>query len=417
MKNNIFYFFLLMTTIVASCNNSTERKQPDEAETKTKYKEGSFGYDLDFLKQHDSVVILETDGGLAKVIVSPKYQAKVFTSTAAGDDGSSFGWVNYKAFTASVDQHMNAYGGENRLWLGPEGGRFSLYFKPKSEMVFENWKTPAPIDTEAWMVTNQDKEAVAMQKEMKLTNYQGTTMHLLVDRRVRILDRQQIPAKLGIVVDSTVKMVGYETENVLTNRGTAEWTESTGMPCMWLLDMFKPSPSTVIIIPFKKSAGQPFNKVATTHYFGEIAADRILHTNETLFFKADGRSRGKLGIVPGKAKPVAGSYDAQSKILTITMFDVDATAKYLNQEWNINKPTFSGDAVNAYNDGPLADGTQMGPFYEIESVSPAAFLKPSQQLSHHHAVFHFTGNEQALNSIAQKVLGINIADIKNAFRK
>ena len=24
---------------------------------------------------------------------------------------------------------MNAYGGENRLWLGPEGGKYSLFFK------------------------------------------------------------------------------------------------------------------------------------------------------------------------------------------------------------------------------------------------------------------------------------------------
>ena len=28
-----------------------------------------------------------------------------------------------------------------------------------------------------------------------------------------------------------------------------------------------------------------------------------------LYFKADGKSRGKLGVVPGKAKPFAGSYD------------------------------------------------------------------------------------------------------------
>ena len=53
---------------------------------------------------------------------------------------------------------------------------------------------------------------------------------------------------------------------------------------------------------------------------------------------------------------------------------------YLNQEWNIIKPPFSGDAVNAYNDGPLADGSQMGPFYEIETVSPAAFLKPGESI-------------------------------------
>src|SRR5262245_60593929 len=91
-------------------------------------KEGSFGFDLQFLQKFDSVLVLKSGGGNAQVIVSPKYQGKVFTSTAEGHEGRSFGWINYKAFTALPDKHMNAYGGENRLWLGPEGGRYSLFF-------------------------------------------------------------------------------------------------------------------------------------------------------------------------------------------------------------------------------------------------------------------------------------------------
>jgi len=52
----------------------------------------------------------------------------------------------------------------------------------------------------------------------------------------------------------------------------------------------------------------------------------------------------------------------------------------------------------------------MGPFYEMESVSPAAFLKPGEKLSHNHYVFHFTGDEEHLDEIAQKVLGISLKD-------
>jgi hypothetical protein len=87
---------------------------------------------------------------------------------------------------------MNAYGGENRFWLGPEGGKFSLFFKPGSEMVFENWKTPAPIDTEAWQVTNKTDTSVALQKEMKLINYKGTELNLRVDRSINILDNSRL---------------------------------------------------------------------------------------------------------------------------------------------------------------------------------------------------------------------------------
>ena len=137
--------------------------------------------------------------------------------------------------------------------------------------------------------------------------------------------------------------------------------------------------------------------------------------DSTVFFKADGKQRGKLGIHPERAKNIAGSYDAENKVLTIIQFSLEPTAKYLNQEWRTDKPVFSGDAMNAYNDGPLSDGKQMGPFYELESVSSALFLPASKTAYHNHAVYHFTGSELQLNAISEKLLGVNIQTIKQAF--
>jgi hypothetical protein len=100
-------------------------------------------------------------------------------------------------------------------------------------------------------------------------------------------------------------------------------------------------------------------------------------------------------------------------VLTIIDFDVDSAGtsnpgRYLNQEWRTDRAPFSGDAMNAYNDGPLATGGQMGPFYELESVSPAAFLVPGGKQVHRHAVFHFTGSPEALDAICRKVLGTSL---------
>jgi hypothetical protein len=402
MTKRFLHFFLIYMLASSSCNNP---QKEDMA-----YARGSFGFDLQFLQMHDSVILLKSGDGNAQIIVSPKYQAKVFTSTADGDNGLSFGWVNYKAFTANVDPHINAFGGENRLWLGPEGGKFSLFFKPAAKMEFENWKTPSAFDTEAWSVVSKDAVSVKMSKEMDLINYQGTELSVIVNRNISILERQEIVKMMGLAIDDSVKAVGYETENILTNKGSKEWTEETGMPCIWILDMFTPSDKTTIVIPYLRDSTKP----ATTDYFGEIPANRIKYSDHILFFKADGKNRGKLGIHPARAKVVAGSYDAEKKILTITLFDVDNNGKYLNQEWNTKKPPFSGDAVNAYNDGPLVTGGQLGPFYELESVSPAAFLKPGVSLTHHHGVFHFTGSETGLNTIAEKVLGVSLEQIKNA---
>ena len=377
------------------------------------YQPGSFGYDLHFLQQYDSVIVLQTDDRNAKIIVSPKYQAKVFTSTC-GTDGTSFGWLNYKAFSAATNGHMNAFGGENRFWLGPEGGKFSLFFNKGAKMEFANWKTPAAFDTEPWSIAGRSDYSVHLQKQMSLTNYNGNQLHLLVNRTITILTQQKIDQLIGIKADTALRAVGYETNNELTNTGTSPWSEKTGLPCMWILDMFKPTPETVIIFPFKKAKGKPFTEIATTNYFGEIPSNRIKHTDEVLFFKADGKYRGKIGIHPQFAKQVAGSYDYKNKVLTVIIFQIDSTAKYLNQEWNTTKPPFSGDAANAYNDGPLADGSQMGPFYEIESVSPAAFLPPKQTLSHRQSVFHFSGSEQGINAIVENVFGVTVADIKKA---
>lgn len=401
----------MMTT---ACTDAPQTKEKVAA-TDSSDQKGTFGYDLSFLQKHDSVIVLSANDDKAQVIVSPKYQAKVFTSTADGDNGFSFGWVNYKAFSGPKDEHMNAYGGENRFWLGPEGGRFSLYFQPGAKMEFTNWKTPAAFDTEPWQVTNKSNDAVTMHKDMQLTNYKGTQLQMSVDRTIKILNNNDIENNTGITLPKEVKAVGYQTDNILFNKGNTEWTEATGMPCIWMLDMLKTTPKTVIVVPYKNAAGKNFTDVATTSYFGEIPAGRLKHDDNKLLFQADGKSRGKLGIKPSFAKPMLGSYDSQNKVLTVTMFQPDSSAKYLNQEWNTTKPSFSGDAVNAYNDGPLADGSQMGPFYEIESVSPAAFLKPGASISHKHSVYHFTGDEASLNTIAQKLLGVSLDEVKQAF--
>jgi hypothetical protein len=380
--------------------------------TETVFQQGTFGYDLQFLEKHDSVIVLQS--GDARVLVSPKYQGKVFTSSASGDAGPTFGWIHYKAFEGAPDQHMNAYGGENRLWLGPEGERFSLFFSPGAKMEFANWKTPAAFDTESWKVTGQTVTAVDLKKDMQLTNYAGTVLRLSIARSIVILDGGGIDSALALEADTSVHAVGYRTVNTLTNTGDQPWTETTGMPCLWLLDMFNPSPATTIVIPYTSDAGDS-SKPATTDYFGEISSDRVKYDGQTLFFKADGKSRGKLGIHPRRARPVVGSYDALHKVLTVTLFDTDTAARYLNQEWNTTKAPFSGDAVNAYNDGPLADGSQMGPFFELESVSPAAFLSVGQSLVHRHSVFHFTGPEPALDKICQNILGVSIDKIKSIF--
>ncbi|MEO6150363.1 MAG: DUF6786 family protein, partial [Mucilaginibacter sp.] len=270
----------------------------------------------------------------------------------------------------------------------------------------------AAIDTELWELVSSSAKQASLSKTTKMLNYAGTTLDIKIDRDIAIIENDDIEQLLGIKLDN-IKAVGFSTINTLTNVGKKAWDKTSGAPVLWNLDMLSPSLKTVIVVPYIDTAS---GKVATTDYFGQIPMDRVTYKNGILLFKADGKSRGKLGIPPKRAKNMAGSYDGENHILTVTLFDIDNKGTYLNQEWNTDKDPFTGDAVNAYNDGPLADGSQMGPFYEIESVSPAAFLKPGEKLVHKHCVFHFTGDKEGLNSIALKTLGISLKDIEAEFK-
>ena len=380
-----------------------------------KFEKGAFGYDLAYLSQKDDgLIVLSGAGGKAQIIVSAKYQGKVFTSTANGLSGASLGFVNYKAFDSDViDEHINAYGGENRFWLGPEGGKYSVYFAPGDEQVFDNWHTPKPIDIEPWDVVSSDAKNVVMKKEMQVTNYLGKQLRLNVDRRISLMEPADANRILGIASNPYLNMVAYQTENAITNLNDFEWTEETGTICIWMLDMFNPAPDAVTVIPFNEGDEAELGKIVTSDYFGEIPADRLRIQGNVIYLKTDGKFRSKLGLNGKRTKAIAGNYDPESKRLTISTFDVDKDAIYLSQEWNPDKDPLTGDALNAYNDGPLADGSIMGPFLELESVSPAAFLKPSQSLTHRHTVFHFTGEEKDLNPIAEKLLGVSLRGCLN----
>lgn len=409
MKKFSWIIMLALIFLISACHR--DKRASTDLE---RYNYGAFGYDLKFLlEKDDNLILLESAMGDSKVAVSPKYQGKVFTSSADGFEGKSFGWINHEAFDQPLNPHMNAYGGENRLWLGPEGGQYSVFFNPGDKMEFENWVTPPAVDYESWETISKTTQRVSMQKESVFSNYSGTEFHIRINRDVRMLEITDIQEILDMELENDlIRAVAYETDNTITNIGGNTWTKESGAPCIWILDMFTPSPFTTIIIPYHETGN---TKVATTDYFGEIPQDRITYDNGVLFFKADGKHRGKLGIGPECAKPIAGSFDAEDNVLTLTVFDVDPQATYLNQEWTADNDPLRGDVVNAYNDGPLEDGSQMGPFYELESVSPAAFLKPGEKLRHVHSVFHFVGDKEVLNRISLRKLGVSLEKVEKAF--
>lgn len=412
IKINKIILVILLGVLANSCTNNRKTSE----NMNNDFEKGTFGYDVNYLSEWDSLIILKSDDEKAQIILSAKYQAKVFTSTANGLAGNSHGFVNYNFFDSGVvDEHMNGFGGENRFWLGPEGGKYSIYFEPGTEQVYDNWHTPKPIDIEEWVTENASEKEAVFSKDMVLNNYLGNELSLTVKRTISLFNNNDIQNNLNIQLPEDVNTVAYSTINDITNKNDFEWTEETGTISMWMLDMYNPSDSAVTVIPFNTGEVSELGPVVTSDYFGEIPADRLIEDNGILYFKTDGKSRGKLGMNAKRTTSLAGNYDPISQRLTVVTFDVHPDKIYLNPEWNPEKDPLIGDALNAYNDGPLEDGSIMGPFLELESSSPAAFLKPGESLSHTHNIYHFVGSEASLSPIAEKLFGVSLQKIKTVF--
>ncbi len=400
---------LIVVSIIAGCTEETAMTA-----------NGTFGDDIKFLRKHTDVVVLSDKSGQNCVAVVPQMQGRIMTSTAKGETGLSFGWIN-RELVASGEfvKHINVFGGEDRFWLGPEGGQFSIFFEKGVPFDLEHWFTPAQIDTEPFDLVRKTSNSATFGKNIELTNYSGTTFKLRVDREVKILEKDKAAVALGFTPPKTVSFSAFESDNRVTNTGDAAWQKQTGLLSIWILGMFNPSAATTIVIPFNPGPESTLGHIVNDSYFGKVPADRLIVKDNVMFFSGDGQYRSKIGLTPKRAKGILGSYDAVNKVLTIVQYNKpQAASDYVNSMWELQDEPFKGDVVNSYNDGPPEPGAKpMGPFYELESSSPAAALEPGKTIRHIHRTFHMQGNEADLSRIASELLGVTLNEIKSAFSK
>jgi hypothetical protein len=408
--------FLLQLVFLLSCSSSV-KKTPNEM--KNDIPKGKYGYDVAFFSANKIETIeLKDDLSKACLLLVPGYQGRVMTSSVDGAEGTSFGWINYKFIEAAKpSSQFNPFGGEERLWLGPEGGPFSIYFRQGSEQAFSNWIVPKELDTEPFEVVSKSQDRVSFRKNFELTNASGTKLSIGIDRSVKLLSSAETEQALGMAPDTSLDFVAYESENVLTNKGQNDWTEKSGALSIWMLAMFNPSPGGVVFIPYKAGTEEQAGKIVSDDYFGKVPSDRLIVRDGIILFRTDGKFRSKIGISPERALPFCGSYDPEKQVLTLLWYSAPETpGRYVNSKWGPQDFPFTGDAVNSYNDGPVADGSIMGPFFEIESSSPAAMLKAGASISHSQRIFHITGNEEKLSLITRKLFNIGLSEIKQAFK-
>ena len=401
---------LVMGAILfGGCQLSSKKLKESKMNTK-----GTYAYDKAFMENHTNVIELKAEK--AAVLLAPDYQGRVMTSTCDGDQGFSFGWINYDLIQSNkMVEHFNPFGGEERFWLGPEGGQFSIYFQKDKSFDFENWYVPAAIDTEAFQVVSSSPNKAIFERTMALKNYSGTAFNLKVSRKVSLIPEDEISSILGVELKNT-SVVAYQSDNSVLNSGDQAWDKKSGLLSIWMLGMMTPSPNVTVVIPVKSGDEGELGVKVNDDYFGKVSGDRLKVIDNHVFFKADGKSRGKIGIPPLRANRFMGSYDGKNSTLTILDCSLpEGVTDYVNSAWELQENPYGGDAFNSYNDGPLEDGSQMGPFYELESSSPALALKAGQSYTHSQRTYHFKAGKKELDLIAQKVLGVSITDIESVF--
>lgn len=411
---------IFMLSIAAiSCQQSKPKEtiiEPSEEEKQSPYT--SYVEEVDFLKTHTEVIELVSLSGKERVALSAALQGRVMTSTSNGEKGRSYGWINKELF-ASGDtlEHINVYGGEERFWLGPEGGQYSIFFEKGSEFNLDSWYTPKLIDLEPFEVSEQTANSAVFTKKASLTNYSGFQFDLGIERKVELLTPVETFSELGIDSLSGIHAVAYKTTNSLTNDGAEDWQKDTGLLSIWLLGMFNPSPSTTIVIPFIEGSEEELGIPVNDTYFGKVPEDRLVVKNDVLFFSGDGEYRSKIGLSPLRAKNICGSYDATNGILTIVRYNKpEGVTDYVNSMWEIQDQPYAGDVVNSYNDGAPEPGAKpLGPFYELETSSPALALKSGETGTHIQLTCHFEGDKKSLNEITQQLLGVSLEEITSVF--
>jgi hypothetical protein len=370
--------------------------------------------DLHYIKSKTPVVELAVPGG-ARVVVTPAWQGRVMTSTL-GKTGQSFGWINHKLIDAGQDSPVfNNYGGEDRFWLGPEGGQFALWFKKGDPFDMDHWFTPPGFNRGSFEITSQGEKSIAMVTDFRVVNASGTEFDCAVKRTITVLEDKRTTDCLGFVKPDGVQMVAFVSLNTLCNAGPVAWTKQGGLLSIWILGQFKPLPRGCVVVPFLFGDDAGLGPRATTNYFGPLGEDRCRLTDRHLFFRCDGAYRSKIGISASRARSTLGSFDPDAGVLTLVQFNRPADAArlpYVNSLWKIQDQPFAGDVVNSYNDGPEKPGAEaLGGFYELETSSPAALLPPGGTTTHIHRTFHFTGPEKELNDIAVRTLGVRLDEI------
>lgn len=354
------------------------------------------------------------------VVVTPSLVGRVLCTGFEGVNGGTESYISEAqikrgATPSGKGGDWAAFGGEERIWLAPEGGRFGLFFKQGNEQNFKNYLVPEPLNSARFGVTarTEDQTSVTFVAPIHLTNYQGHKIDLEVKRRIEILE--SCPYTLGY--GSKVDFVAFESRTGVRNTARAPLTKETGAVSIWTLGQLPVRNHSVIIVPFRPGPDSQLGTPLNTEYFkadmidttqapdGHVYDDYWALKDNYALIKANGSVRTKIEMWPKRSLGRMASINLASFSMTIVEFRMYPEREYLASYWlPYEGDPFKGAAISIYV-GPREEGA-----YELETLSPALFLQPDEQYTHVSRTYHLRGDKPSIVEILARHFN---ADIKS----
>jgi hypothetical protein len=394
MKTKLQALLTLLTLAAGACKTAEPHRGP-----------ATFDDDVAELGRRAETIVLTDAKGTGQVAVVPSLQGRVVTSTLSGGGGLSLGGV----------RRGEAPPGEDRFWIGPEGGQFGLFFAPGAKFDRANWRAPAALDAEPFELVEKTTDRATFRKRLQLTNYAGTNFEIEVTREVRMRDAAQVLAAMRFELPDGVRAVAFESVNTIANTGRQAWKKEQGLVSIWIQGTFPAPPGTVVAIPFQTGTESIRGPIVDVPDPDAAPGERMTIRDEAgvLLFQAGGDAPSKFGLGPKRVHDLFGSYDPERRVLTIVQYALPRNpAEYVSSAWKRQDDPYAGDVLGCASSGSGASGSRAsGATYALGTSSPALALKPGARATHVHRTLHLQGDERLLDGLAKQVLGVGIGEM------
>ncbi len=345
-----------------------------------------------------------------RVVCAPALVGRVMSCTFDSAAGDALGWIGQDAISGKrSDPVFNNFGGEERIWFGPEGSQFGLHFT-SSELKPSDYRVQPAMSSQPYELVPSpaDRSQAVMQARVQISNLAGTTFHLQVRRVVSIVE--SCPFSLG--AGEKVECIGFQSETTVRNVGGEAIRPETGLLSCWTPGLHPSSRGSVIIIPFNEGSNEELGPAIREDYIshlcphGRLPAESWCLADDYAAFKSDGNCRAKVSVARARAVNRLGSYNVETHELIINQFELYSELPYVGAYWRTLSASelLDGEAVSCYIDGPDENGAGGSNFYELETLSPALALASGEEFTHRNRVFHLRGDVRWIDAIAQRAL-------------